>query len=499
MNLQNQMNKQQVVFNSTMTNSNHFFLTNNFYTMEFQEEQQTREVAIINGSIEVFKTAPQVLKANKERTKKALVVGNTIIAQWQQAWAIENEDDKLAALAAADERSNKYLVNCGTALTEEKEARAAITQMMDEFKKMFTGAENDIDKSKPNTIPAQVQTNRNDFAKVSFEISERKRKEVEKEAAKKREAIDLKATAEIRLSTYFNEYLLKAKQWLQGKFNDLKFEGFADAAADIRMYEPSYVEKHFVAFNANLFSQLHTPDELKAIQSSITENAYAGLNDKYKKEMLALKADLVDKIPSKHQEILDQKKLDDEAAAEKEKQRLANEERERQLAEANDKEKAELEKQQQIQRDAEAKKNAELKEQQDKAAADKKQREEDDAAKLQQETAQANAATEQEVAIKQQGEQTMVMFESEAAIAESVQAPEARQGYDITVQHQVGWGQIFQLWFENEGKNLAIDKIGNTKMDQMKAWCEKYAHKTGTKIESKFVVYTPSFKAVNKK
>lgn len=473
--------------------------------MEFYEQTteinpaETKELAIINTSIEVFKSAPQILKANKERTQKALAVGNTIIAQWQQAWAITNEDDKLAALAAADERSNKYLVNCGTALKEEKESRAAITQMMDEFKKMFTGAENDIDKTKPNTIPAQVQCNRDSFAQVSFEISERKRKEVEKEAAKKREAIDLKATAEIRLSTYFNDYLLKAKQWLQQKFNDLNFEGFADAAAAIRMYDPSYAEKHFVAFNANLFSTLHTPDELKVIQSSISDNAYAGLNDKYKKEMLALKADLVDKIPSKHEEVLEQKRLADEAAAEKEKQRLANEEREKQLAEANDKEKAELEKKQQIQRDEEAKRNAELKEQQEKATADKKKREDEEAAKLQEETNKAKAAAEQETAIKQQGEQTMVMFESEAALAENVEVLTARQGFDMTVQHQAGWVQIFQLWFENEGKNLGIDKIGNTKLDQMKAWCEKQAHKTGTKIESKFIVYTESFKAVNKK
>ena len=90
------------------------------------------------------------------------------------------------------------------------------------------------------------------------------------------------------------------------------------------------------------------------------------------------------------------------------------------------------------------------------------------------------------------------MFETEAATAD-IQVAEARQGYDIIVVHQAGWVQIFQLWFEQEGKNLPIDKIGNTKLDQMKSWAEKQAHKTGTKIESKFLKYEETFKAVNRK
>ncbi|MBK7885520.1 MAG: hypothetical protein IPJ81_18275 [Chitinophagaceae bacterium] len=101
--------------------------------------------------------------------------------------------------------------------------------------------------------------------------------------------------------------------------------------------------------------------------------------------------------------------------------------------------------------------------------------------------------------LKKQGDATMVMFEQEAATAEIDNRPEARQGYEITVLHPVGFTEIFAMWFEKEGKNLPIDKIGNTKLDQMKAWAEKHAFKTGTKIESKFIKYEESFKAVNRK
>ena len=90
------------------------------------------------------------------------------------------------------------------------------------------------------------------------------------------------------------------------------------------------------------------------------------------------------------------------------------------------------------------------------------------------------------------------MFEQEATLAET-NTPESRQGYEITVLHPVGYTQIFAAWFEKEGKNLPIDKIGNTKLDQMKAFCEKAAQKDGYFIESKFVKYDQSFKAINKK
>ena len=104
-----------------------------------------------------------------------------------------------------------------------------------------------------------------------------------------------------------------------------------------------------------------------------------------------------------------------------------------------------------------------------------------------------------EADIKKQGEETMVMFEQEAAMAEDTPSPEMRQGYEIEVLHPVGYTQIFALWFEKMGKDMPVDKLGNTKLEQMKAWAEKEAHKSGTRIDSKFLKYTETFKAVNRK
>ena len=454
------------------------------------------QVAIIHNSIEIFKTAPEVLKANQDRTNKAVAVGNNILAAWKEAWNIEDENEKLAALLAVDERSNNYLVNCKKVLSEEKEARAAITQMMDEFKKMFTSADNDIDVTKQGTAPMAVQTNRNEYSKFSFQVAERKRKEAELIAAKAKEAIDIKSNIELNLNAQFSDHLLRKKQSLTQNFNSLSLDDFEERSNKLKALkpEPKFIPQALCTFNI----KYHSDTELAEMVDSILSDKMGDMNSTYIAEMSLLIDELIDKLPSKKAELEEQKRLAEEAAEAARRAKEAEEQRQAAIAKANAKEKERLEKEAAEQRKKEEEEQAELKRKQDAAAAEQKKREEEEAERLRAEAEEAKAKADQETEIKAQGEQTMVMFETEAATAD-IQVAEARQGYDIIVVHQAGWVQIFQLWFEQEGKNLPIDKIGNTKLDQMKSWAEKQAHKTGTKIESKFLKYEETFKAVNRK
>jgi hypothetical protein len=452
------------------------------------ETVQNNQLAVIENSIEVLKTGPQILQSNQIRAQKALIVGKNILS------AIQEE----GITAELDERAKNYLININKALPEMKQERAAVTQIMDELKKMFTEVENQLDPKKSGTVPAQIQVARDTYAKQMAEEAERKRKEAEAAAAKAKQRIELISTIEIKLSNYFNDYLLSKKTKFQQSFNSLELKEFADNAAAIRQYTPCYNKKHFDAFDAGLYSSVFTLEELQALQTEVMAGKYETYNTKYVDEMTSLKKEIVDKLPSKFEELKEQKRLADEAAEAAEKARIAEQKRQEQIAKANAAEKERLEKEAAIARENERKQQEELKKQQDAAAAEQKRREEEEQKKLAAEAEEAKRLAEQEAEMKKQGEQTMVMFEQEAALADSV-APEARQGFEITVLHQAGYVQIFQLWFENEGKNLPIDKIGNTKLEQMKTWAEKQAHKTGTKIESKFLKYEDSYKAVNRK
>lgn len=458
---------------------------------------QDQQVAIINNSIELFRSAPEILKANQERSRKAISVGNSILAQWHEAWAIEDEEEKLQALAAVDERSNKYLVNCSTALKEEKEARAAITQMMDAFKKMFTEAESDLDRTKAGTVTNKVQNNRDTYVSEVANIQERKRKEAERIAAKAKEAVQIKHDLEIDLRNQYSAYLLRKKTAVTNAFNAITLDDFNEKAAGLKGYEPKFAFIIEGPYTSSCY--LHTNEELAAFATEVKEAVIPELQANYTAEMNLLKDELVDKLPSKLAELKEQKRLADEAEAERKRQQEEEDRRQAAIAKANAAEKARLEEEARIQREKDQQRMEQLRREQEKAMEEQRQREAEENARLAREAEEAKRQAELEAEAKKQAEQTMVMFEQEAMTAEVTPAPEARQGYEITVLHQAGYVQIFTLWFEKEGKNLPVDKLGNTKLDQMKAWAEKHAHKTGEKIESKFLRYDESYKAVNRK
>lgn len=456
---------------------------------ESQATTTTNQVAVIENSIEILKTGPQILQSNQERQQKALAVGRNILTSIQE----KGMDAEL------DEKAKNYLIKVNDATKEMKEKRASVTQIMDELKKMYTVVENELDPKKAGTIPAQIQTARDEYAKQQAEEAERKRKEAERQAAITKAKIEFKADAEVKLNAYFNDYLLSQKQKFTAKFNSLVLDSFADDAHAIRKYEPNYSQQHFEAFTIGNTSSLITAEAFSEILSEVKEGKYELFAARYKEEMTATKNDIVDKLPSKHAELQEQRRLEIEAAEAKRKAEEEERKRQEEMAKANEVERARLELEAEKARAAEAERQAALKAEQERLEAERKKREQEEADKLAAEAAEAQRKAEEDALIKKQGEETMAMFEKEAAIAEAAPSPETRQGFEINVLHPVGYTQIFALWFEKVGKDLPVDKIGNTKLDQMKAWAEKEAHKSGTKIESKFLKYEETFKAVNRK
>jgi hypothetical protein len=452
--------------------------------------ETNNQVAVIENSIEILRTAPEILQTNQIRKDKALNVGSSILT------AITEE----GMTPELDMRAMNYLVNINKAKKEMNESRSSVTQIMDSLKSMYTEVENVLDVKKAGTVPFKIQEHRNAFAKQQAEEQERKRKEAERAAAKAKEAIDIKTDFTNSLNRLFNDYLLNKKQKFQQKFNALTLDTFADDAAALRQYQPNFTVDQFNGLYVSPSSRVyHSAIEQNTFLNEVRESLFDQFASTYVTEMTALKNDVVEKLASKRTELLEQKRLADEAAEAKERARIAEEKRQEEIKHANAAKKKQLEEEARIAREQEAIRMEELRKQQAAADAERKQREAEENERLMKEAADAKIKAEQEAEIKRQGEQTMVLFEQEAAMATETAAPEVRQGYEIEILHPVACTQIFALWFENEGKNLPVDKILNTKVEQMKAWAEKHAHKNNVKIESKFLKYNESFKAVNRK
>lgn len=414
----------------------------------------TQEISIIDRSVDVFKSGGPILLANQQRSATAVAIGKKIFSEIAEK----------GMSPELDERAMKYLVNCSTALKQENENRSAITQLMDEIKKMFTSAEALIDVKKEGTYASLIQSERNKYAKEVAEEKKRKEEQARIKAEKDKEAIEIKSTIEIRMFEYYSAFLGNAKTKMLNNFNALTLETISAAKDSLETWSPEYPIDHLPNFKMANFSKYHSNEEVLAFKNAVIDIKYPEFKSNYAAEMNLHKQEIIDRIPSKIAEL-------QEAA-----------EREKQIAAAKD----------QAEKDR-------LEQEKIKAQQEAQRREEEEQRKIAQEQEEARKAAELELAVKAEGEKTMVMFEQESASATDVAAPETRAGFEIEVTHQAGYVQLFTLWFEQEGKNLSLDKIEKTSFGQIKTWAEKLAHKTSEKIESKFLIYHDSYKAVNRK
>lgn len=434
------------------------------------QASQDNEVAIIQNSLPVLYSAGEILISNRNRKEKAIEVGKNILLSIQDG----------GMNPVTDERAMKYLTNIANAAKEMKEQRTSVTQIMDNIKSMYTQVENELDIKKAGSVPNQIQSHRNQYAQKVAEEQRQEKIRLQKIADKAKEAVDLKYKGEQRLVEYYNAYLLKIKSGFRNKFNEINLLDFDTKSIDLKSYEPEYKIEHFNSFSGDLYSPtgLTSTEEIDEIRSEIMEGKYQEFASNYRAEMISLRDELILELPSKKTEL-------DEA----EKLRIAAEKLKEEQEKEKDKEKKELLKKQQ----QEAEKQQELQQQQ------QKQREAEATAKLKEESEEKLKEETQNIAVNKQGAETLAMFDHEANLAEVLPAVDARTGFTITVLHPVGFTQIFAMWFEKVGKDLPVDKIGNTKLDQMKAWAEKVAKSDGFKIDSKFIKYEDSYKAVNKK
>ena len=457
-------------------------------TIDTTQEIINQQVSIIEKSATVFQSAPQILIANKERTEKAITVGKNILASIREH----------GMTPELDTRAMSYLANISKAVKEMKEGRSEVTQIMDALKKMYTEIESQLDGKKTGSIPALIQSERDAYVKKCAEEKARKEKEAADAEAKAKEAIDIKFHMINEYRSQFAEYISGKKQKLAASFNAITLNDFTEKEEKLNALKFTW---SFEVASPNWpdYIKYNNVEEIKAISKAAITEAEKGIYEQYMSEMSTFKTELIDKLPSKKSELIESKRLADEQQKLKAEQEAAELKRQEEISKANAAQKKKLEAQAVIDRDNEAKRNEEIRLQQEKSAADQKERELAEAKKLEEETAAAKLKAEQEAEISKQGEHTMAMFEKEAAISEFNESPDTRQGYDLIVLHAAAYVQIFQFWFEAEGKNLPMDKMGNTKLDQMKGYCEKVAHKSGTMIDSKFMKYEPTFKAINKK
>lgn len=396
------------------------------------------ELATQNKLEEVIVNGSEVLQRSELRVSKAISVGEKLVAEIKASGMTEE----------LDERANKYLVNCRNAKSEIEAERKPITAFFDDIRKQFTTIEGNLDPKKSETLPAQLQAHRDAYVKKLREEEEEKKRIAQAKLDKDNEIIDIKSSLDTQLSGYVQSYILDQKQKLQSSFNNITIETFEAKSKSLKGLCIHYGFEHFNAFSPSYSCKHVTQEETSVLLGEFLKSKdFSLIKVVVEKDLKEFISELIEKLPSLKTSLEEMAKAGKEEA--------------------------------------------------ERLAAEKSQREADAAAKMK---ADADAKTKleaEEAERKKVADQTNAMMDN-MAVVDSV-APETRDGYKLHIFNVSGIAEVFTFWLQNEGINLSVEEMEKKSIAQMKAFCEKVAHKNDNKIVSENVKYEPVYKAVNRK
>lgn len=404
-------------------------------TTEVQKIDVTEIASTMQG-------AGEVLSKNENLALKA-VTGAERLLDTIEAEGMNDEID--AAL-------NDWQVKAKQAVKVMNDRRSPITQIMTRMARFFTEQEGKLDPAKADSVYSKIQQKRNAWAKQKAEEAKKREQEILHQQNIAKERVSFKADAESHIRRIYGEKLLAFKQFAVKIYNSLSLENVDEVKKSLAAVKINYpVDKFNEIEPADAFAVYLSAEDQKQIIVEVRDALYDELSANFRENMEAEKERLLDLIPSRVNELKEiakagaeqKKKMEEEA----ERRRLADEARQKQEAA------------EQAKRDQEA------------------------------------------IAAKTQMETATTLFDTSAKLAEIKEDSTAkvRQGYNIIVNENAGWGAIFMFYFEKQAGSLTVEDFGKKTGNQMKAFCEKHAHKTGEKVVSAHLVYEEDFKAVASK
>lgn len=468
-----------------------------------QQAQPGNDVALIlQNTAEIMKQAPAVLTSNINTVSKAEAIGEDILRAWKEAWAITDENKRIIALTAVDERSNKFLQNCSAAVKRMNDSRVPITQIMDKVKKMFTENESKLDVTKDLTKPRYVKAERDKYAAEMLRIQKAKEEQIKKDQQVKNDAISISSYASTEILKALINAVSEKKIKMRNAFNIINLENYEKMSDKLKVMEvvpPSKTEIFGTddSFASNIVRYPGFPStisitnfeaKVEIVKKKIETHDMSEFIQNYVAEISAYKTELLRLLPSLKQELQEKREI------EKQKELLAVDidmQQKKDKAEANEmieqwKEDGRKQEEADLER-------ARLEEEEKELARQREQREQEEAERIKQEAnekiAAAAAAAEQQA----HAEKTMTLFESAQAAAPVV-AVSAKQYHEIKLvpgTKNIGILQIFNFWYEKHGCTLDETKLNNVKISQMISFCEKEFNKNGTRIESQYIKYVP--------
>lgn len=347
-----------------------------------------------------------------------------------------------------DAELNDWQIKAKKALEIVNARRSPITQIMARMSKAFTSLEAKIDPAKPESVYSKIQARRNAFAKKKADEVKAKEQQILKKQNHDKEIIDLKSKIEAQIREAYQNKLLEFKSFYSDKLNNASLETFDKVTKTVNELIVNYPYEKFYLLPISVIPVYVDKAELAEIVMDCRVKLYDELSVNFRENMEDHKRILLDQLPSKKKEL-------------------------ETIAKAGAEKKAELELQ-------------------------AKQRQLDEQKRLQDEADNAKKKDSQNIELQKQIATSNTLFDAAAQLsdAKGSNTGQVRQGYKISVSSPAGWGAVFLFWFDKEGQKMKPEDMGKKSLDQMKTFCEKYAHKHNEKIDHESVTYEDEYKAV---
>lgn len=215
--------------------------------------------------------APQSYKANQLSHTRCLAAGSALLLRVKQEGMSDTLDMEIA----------KFIEKAKVTVKKMNGNRTPVTQLFDQIRKVYTSMENDVDPSKADTIPNQLQSCRNAYAKKKHEEEERRRHEEAARQAKENAKARYRSEVEEDYVKQFNALVNQSVNELTDMDKLLALDNYEIIYASVKAYTCELPE----SWPQNVVSCAYrpaelTPEECRAIQA----NVMAGLVTRFKEQ-----------------------------------------------------------------------------------------------------------------------------------------------------------------------------------------------------------------------
>lgn len=268
----------------------------------------------------VLTDAPQAYTDNTTSHDRCIEAGQALLRRAETEGMNENLDRDIAV----------YIERTRKTLRKMNDKRTPVTQLFDTIRSAYTALENAVDPAKAGTVPARLQQLRNDYA------AEIRRRQAEEQRQRQIEQLHQAALtqyqAELRdhITSEFNEHVTKAVEGILDLERTLTLDNKGVTVLSLRTYDCTLP----ISWLKEQAALVTVPDRLTQteadkIAADVVASLHPTLSEQYGFETSSTCQEVLDRLPSRLEELGRMAKASEQEAAAIQRQIKEREEAER--------------------------------------------------------------------------------------------------------------------------------------------------------------------------